>query len=95
MKTEAQPSTKPEVKPDTKQETKPASTNSKPDTQPSSKPDTKSDAKAEKPSIFKGKSKNLKLGNGDRTLADSSVADIRNTTLGVRSTRDNDYGDFC
>ena len=88
VKTEAQPSTKPDVKPITKPDTTKA--DSKPDAQPTSKTETKPDTKSEKPSIFKGKSgsKNLKLGNGDRTLADSTVADIHNTTLGVRSAED-------
>lgn len=75
-----QPSTKPDVEADSKQDTKPDT--SKTD----SKADTKSDMKSEKPSIWKGKSgsKAPKLGNGDRVLAEQSVTDIHNTTLGVR-----------
>jgi len=73
---EARPSTKPDLKENTKPKT--------PKTD--SKTDTKSDMKSEKPSMFGGKSgsKGPKLGNGDRTLAETSLTDIHNTTMGVR-----------
>lgn len=50
------------------------------------KTDTKADTKASKTSIWGGKkapSQGPKLGNGDRTLAASSIEDIHNSTLGV------------
>ena len=86
VKSEAKPSTIPDSKPDNKQDNKEDNKgDQKTETKPDTKTDTKSDMKLGKPSIFRGKSgsKNLKLGNGDRTLADSTVADIHNTTLGV------------
>ena len=78
LKSDTQPSSQPSTKPDPKED-------SKQDT----KSDTKSNTKSEKPSIWKGKSgkKGLKLGNGDRVLAEQSVTDIHNSTLGVRYIR--------
>lgn len=74
-KTESQPSTKPEA---------PAKTDPK--------PDAISDTKSEKPkSPWSGSasgSKGPKLGNGDRVLAASSVADIHNSSLGVCCSQD-------
>ena len=87
-KAETAADTKADLKSDTP-ETKPATS------QPSTKPDSKDDVKSEsKPETKTDKSKSQpkketgkkgpKLGNGDRVLSAENVADIHNTTLGVR-----------
>ena len=95
LKSEIKPDTtqieeKPETSPT---ETKPATSqaSTKPDAKEEVKSDPKSNTKSEtKTDKSKSKSKTEsgkkgpKLGNGDRVLAASSVADIHNTTLGVR-----------